>query len=152
MNAPLNSLANELVATAAQSADILARCTLYPWIVTVHYVRHEWRRDGGRAPIFEQRIAVVQGTLADMPDAAAFMPDGAEFHKADVFPAPRFDDMKPEQRQRYRAQYRAFLMWRKAHAFGKTVEQLQPWTDYDPVLIDESVERWAKPFGRYCGD
>ncbi len=150
MSAALQSLA--IAISPANTAAILARCTLWPWIITVHYVRKEWRRDGGSARYYEQRIEILQATLADMPEASDLVPEGCEFQKADVFPATRFDDMAIDVRQRYKQQYRAFLCWRKARAADKSPAELVPWVDFDPVDLDETCERWARPACRLAGD
>ena len=80
------------------------------------------------------------------------MPPDGRVLRCDVFPAIRFDDFAENTRLRYRAQYRAFLMWRKARAADKSPAALVPWVDYDPIAIDETVERWVRPAGRYAGD
>lgn len=153
MSAYLQGLAEALNPLAVARA--LERCTFYPWIVQVAYRERVAYPDGSTVtefPRYRERIEVVQATLLDPPDELQFVPEGAEFLRADVFPATRFDDMTPLVRANYKRHYRAFLMWRKAHALGKPVAQLQPWTDYDPVLVDENCERWACPGVRYAGD
>ena len=115
---------------ALNAGSILDRCTLHAWVVTVGY------RVGGQ---YQESRQILQATLLDMPDATLLMPEGAEFARADL-------------RTRYRPQYRAYRMWRKARACGKTAEQLVPWIDFDPTAIDDAVDRWARPVGHYCGD
>jgi hypothetical protein len=141
----------DLVMAAARGAQAIERATLWPWIVTVGYSVTTVADDGARVTRYGQRTEVVQSTLAEIPDATALMPEGADFLRADVFPATRFDDMSAETREKYRTHYQAFLMWRRAHALGKTVADLVPWVDYDAVFIDESVQRWAFGAQRYCG-
>lgn len=80
------------------------------------------------------------------------VPDDAQSWKRDVLPAHLLDTMRPENRQAYREQYRAFLMWRKAHALGMRPADLAPWVEYDPAAIDEDVLRWLNPTTRYAGD
>lgn len=139
-----DSLAPDLAQTAANAGSILAKCTVYPWLVTVTY-----RTPEGVTRLDRQ---VIEALMSEAPDPLAFVPDGCEFMRADVFPATRFDDMNDAGRARYRPEYRAYLMWRKAKALGKAVGELVPWVDVDPVLIDENAERWVKPVGRYCGE
>lgn len=140
-DSPVAALAADLATVAANAGAVLARCTLYPWMVVVTY-----RDAAGNVAMVRQ---VVEGLLSEPPCATGYVPDGAEFMRGDVFPATRFDDMTPETRARYKAEYRDYLMWRKAKAYGKTVVQLVPWVDYDAVMLDESVERWVMPFARW---
>ena len=129
---------------AASAGAILANCTIYPWMVSVRYAE-----PGGRVQVARH---VIEGLLHSPPDGVPLTPDGCECLSVVTFPATHFDDMPLEMRQRFRAEYKTYLMWRKAKAFSKPVAELVPWKDYDPVHIDESVERWVKPFGRYAGD
>lgn len=134
----------DLAAVAANAGAVLARCTVYPWMVVVTY-----RDAAGNVAMVRQ---VVEGLLSEPPCATGYVPEGGELMRADIFPATRFEDMNDTGRARYRPEYRAFLMWRKAKALGKAVAQMVPWTEYDPILIDETVERWVKPACRYAGD
>jgi hypothetical protein len=130
--------------SAVQSAQAIDRATLWPFVVTVEYIK----ADGAR----EQRAHIVQRAMHDAPDGFDLVPADAELLRVDAFPATRFDEMSAATRDRYRAEYKAFLMWRRAHAMGKAVADLVPWVDYDAVHMDESVLRWAFGPGRYCGD
>lgn len=132
MNARLPHTLAEAMRPAIDSASILASITLWPWVITLTY------RVALQA---ETRIHIVQSALANRPAGDDLLPADAELLRCDVFPATRFDDMAPAVRLRYRAQYRAFLLWRKARAFGKA--ELVPGIDYDADEINESVVCWA---------
>jgi hypothetical protein len=129
---------------AAQAAQAIDRATLWPFVVKVEYIK----ADGSR----EQRTHVVQRAMHDAPDGIDLVPADAELLRVDAFPATRFNDMSAATRDKYRDQYKAFLLWRKAHALGKSVAALVPWVDYDAVHVDESVLRWAHGANRFCGD
>jgi hypothetical protein len=124
--------------------SLIERATVYPWIVQFTYSTTQ------RVGMFGLRV--VQAPMHAPPHAENFIPEGAELLREDIFPASRFEDMTQGRRERYRSHYRAFLMWRKAHALGKTVEDLSPWVDYDAALIDETVERWVHRGVRFAGD
>ena len=141
-------LADALLPALAAGAVIAAKYTIWPWVVTVNYTL----RDSKGKSYPEQRIVVVMAPMSAAPDALDLMPDGATFLRADVFPATRFEDMGPDARMRYKEQYRAFLMHRKARAFGMEPDQMVPWEHYDPVMIDETVQRWAKQLGYWAVD
>lgn len=106
----------------------------HPWVITVDFQNGE-RRD--------RVIKVEQVRVGDQPDPWDVLPIGAEALRSDVFPADRFADMRGDVRERYRAQYRAFLVWRKAWALEKPAHALVIGVDYEPARIDESVERWV---------
>jgi hypothetical protein len=128
----------------ANTASTLERATVWPWIIDLC-----WSRDPG---IGRRTLVVVQAPMHAPPVPEELVPLGAILTRADSFPATRFDDMTPRTREVYKPQYRAFLMWRKARSADKSPAEMQPWVDYDPCAIDESVERWARPVGRCCGD
>lgn len=132
----LNSIANQ--------AAILERCTVYPWVVAVGY--HI------TPGVHQLGINITERRMSDAPDPLGYLPTGAELNRYEVFPAARFDDMPANTRFKWKPHYRAYLMWRKAKAIGKQAAELQSWTDYDPVLIDESVQRWAAPGVRFTGE
>lgn len=136
--APSNfaDIANGMLATAMNHAAILARCTVHPWVVSVTF------RLAGQVK-FEMHI--VRAPMAEPPAPEVLLPADAELLSADVFVADRFEDMAPATRQRYTNQYRRFLMWRRAWALRKSIAELEPWVDYDPVVIDAAVARWARP-------
>ena len=120
----------------------LQNVTVWPWVITLRYTL-----DGQR----QQSVHIVQSTAVSPPDELQFVPEGAENLAADVFPASRFDDMAIATRTNYAPQYRAFLMWRAAHAIGKKPGDMRPWVDYDPIGKDERVSSWLRP-GRDLGD
>jgi hypothetical protein len=129
----------EHATSAFPIAGILARCTLVPWIVTVEW--YEGERPTGRTVI---DVQVIEGALASAPAAEDLVPEGREFLRADVFPASRFDDMHAGQRERYRRQYTAYLLWRKAKAIGKTVAEMKPWVDFDPPGDEMRMLNWVR--------
>ncbi|XVJ69917.1 MAG: hypothetical protein HEQ39_09850 [Rhizobacter sp.] len=133
-----------LALASVQSAQAIDRATLWPFVVVVEYIKADGKR--------EQRTHIVQRAMHDAPDGIDLVPADAELLRVDAFPATRFDDMSAATRDKYRDQYKAFLLWRKAHALGKPVEALVPWQDYDAVHMDESVLRWAYGANRFCGD
>lgn len=152
-----------MVESAAKAASIVERCALYPYVCSL-LVQHRIEYHDGtsqvsfdRTELFRQVLQAPNGQPPIAEDIVAGLGLTAPLiMRADIVPAGRFDDMQPAQRQRYKAEYRAYLMWRKAHSVGLTEAQLKPWADgpdgYDPVTFDERVERWAKPVGRYAGD
>jgi hypothetical protein len=143
--APASATLADALRPAIDAGAIIERATLWPWIVDAC-----WSRTQG---IGQRSVSVVQAPMHQPPQAEDHIPADAQLLRADVFPATRFDDMTPTVRVVYRSQYSAFLMWRKAHALGKTVAELQPWTDYDPVTVDEAVQRWINPsVVRFSGD
>lgn len=125
------------------NAATLAACTLWPWVIDLAYTID------GKAT---RTIRIVQSTMAASPAAEDILPANGELLRCDVFPATRFDDMAYGIRPRYRPHYQAFLMWRRAHAMGKTTDQLRPWDDFDPVYLEESVLRWSIDGARFAGD
>ena len=126
------------------TAALIERATLYPWIVQYSY--------STTPGIGMFGLLVVQAPMHKPPRAEDLMPAGATLLREDTFPAMRFEDMSQGRREHYRAHYRAFLMWRKAHALGKAVADMAPWTDYDPCHLDENVERWVSQGVRFAGD
>lgn len=99
----------------AKNADILARCTVYPWVVTVRARRFDAEYCGGAYRMTEQ-TTIVQAPLGEGPDPHDLVPDGWELMRGDVFPAMRFDDMNSSSRLLYEPQYRAYLAWRQQRA------------------------------------
>lgn len=135
----------EALAVQAQALALsrtIERATVWPWVITLRYTL-----DGQR----QQSVHIVQSAAVSPPDELQFVPDGAENLVADVFPASRFDDMALPTRPNYVQQYRAFLMWRAAHAIGRKPDDMRPWVDYDPIGKDERVSNWLRP-GRDLGD
>lgn len=122
----------ELIAAGARA---LEKATLWPFVVTVTY------RQAGQVSTLR---TVVQRAASNPPHGDDVLPADAEFMRADVLPAMRFADMAVGLRSRYAAEYKAFLMWRKGRAIGKSVDALVPWVEYDPVMIDAEVYRWTR--------
>ena len=130
---------------AMRNSVALERNTLHPWVITAQYL--------GIGLIATQRlIKIVQAPLRQRPDAQDHLPVGAIVLTEDSFPAERFAGMALEVRPRYRAQYEAFLMWRKAHALGKPRAEMVPHVDYDPVAIEAKVAGWIRPGSNPLGD
>ncbi len=115
-------------------AGAIERATVHPWIVEACWSRVE--------NCAQRTIVVVQAPLSEHPEAEDHIPAGARFLRGDVFPAMRFEDFGPAQRERYRDHYRAFLLWRVARAHGKTVDEILPQAEGS---VRERVERWVKP-------
>jgi hypothetical protein len=136
--------ANDLLASLANQAAILEKCTVYPWVVAVGY--------HFTPGVHHLGLHITERRMSDAPDPLGFLPAGAELNRAEVLPAARLDDMPARGRERYKPHYRAYLMWRKAKAIGKQPVELQSWADYDPVLIEEDVQRWAAPGVRFGGE
>lgn len=117
-------------------ARAIDRATLWPFVITLRY-----RGADGQATLLRE---VVERPAGVAPLGMDLLPaDALELFRADVLPASRFDDMTPHVRGLYAAEYRAYLMWRKAKALGKAVAELKPWTDYDPISDDGRVHRWV---------
>ncbi len=131
----------ELVLSGAIRA--LEGCTL-PWVVAIDFRFDRLAEDKSNFEVAHERVIAVQASpLAEMPDIEELMPVGATFLKADVFPAARFDRMPVDVRDRYASHYRAYLMWRKAAAAEKGVDDLIDGIDYSSRLVDEVVARWV---------
>lgn len=144
--APIRALADDLIASIASGASIIDRATVWPWVV--HVI---WQREG--EAIGQHALQIVQRSMFDPPvEFDAGVPDGAVVLRSEIYPCTRFDDMTPTVRRVHTNHYREYLMWRRAHALGKKREQLDPWKDYDPIMIDESVQRWLQPGVRFAGD
>ena len=125
-------------------ASAIERATIYPYVLTADY------HDGQRT-ITEVRV--FQRPVHNPPDAPDVLPAGAKLLRCDVLPAERFNDMLRDVRPRYRRQYAAFLLWRRACSIDKSVEQMVPHVDFDPIYIDESVLRWENQGRvRFAGD
>jgi hypothetical protein len=136
--------ANDLLAGLANQAQILERATAHPWVVAVGY--------SFTPGVYQLGINIVERRMSDAPDPLGYLPAGAELNRYEVFPAARFDDMPASSRYKWKPHYRAYLMWRKAKAIGKQPAELQSWAEYDPVQIDEDVQRWASPGMRFGGE
>jgi hypothetical protein len=133
------------------AASALARSTLYPFVVSVRY-QHTVTADGATYPrvVFDSRV--IEAPLTEQPTGDELVPDGAKLLWKRVICGAQFDDMSRQQRSDHAPEYRQILMWRKAKAVGKARDAMVPWTDYDPVGMDETLERWLNPGVRYAGD
>lgn len=120
----------------ARNARALELATLYPFVVTIH-----GQREGKFTVLIRE---VVQAPMHAPPIAEDFVPEGCVVGRADIFPASRFDDMSLQVRARYRSEYQEYLMWRKAWSLQKPRAELVPWVDYDCILLEGNVARWAK--------
>lgn len=116
-------------------AKAIDRATLWPFVATLVY------RLNGQVTTERK---VVEAPASERPEGEDLIPAGAEYLRADVMPAARFDDMRASVRGNYTAEYRAYLMWCKAKSKGKTVAQLVAWEDYDPISTDGRVHRWTQ--------
>lgn len=127
---------------AVRAARAVESATLWPFVVSVEYTV------GG---VQHARLFVVQAPSTQAPNGLEEVPADARNVSASVLPASRLTDMPLDRRMNYRRHYRAYLMWALARRLGKPVADLQCFTDFDPISIDESVESWARP-GRFAGD
>lgn len=110
----------------------------WPWCLTLDFAIER----AGR--IVADRIIIIElGPLASLPEVEALIPPGADLARVDVFPSQRFDRMPADVRERYRAHYRAFLLWRAA--LGADVEPcgLIEGVHYVESEIALRVDRWA---------
>lgn len=129
--------------TLSGAVKAIQACAL-PWVVTVDFRFDRLAEDKTNFEVAHERIIVVQTMqVGETPEANELVPVGATFLREDVFPAARFDRMPVDVRDRYASQYRAYLMWRKAAAAEKGVDDLVDGFDYSSRLIDEQVSRWV---------
>jgi hypothetical protein len=112
-------------------------CLTPSWIVTLTYVCADQNR---LRPV---KVTHVINSCAAPDDLIDLLPDTAEILRSDVFPASKFGSMDESTRYRYKQQYGAYLMWLKACALEMPVGDLRAWTHYDPIFINEQVQRWA---------
>lgn len=133
-------MAEGLVLSGAIRA--IETCT-FPWVVTIDFRFDRLAADKTNFEVAHERLIAVQASpLAEMPDIEELMPVGATFLRADVFPAMKFDRMPVDVRDRYASQYRAYLMWRRAVAAEKGVDDLVDGVDFSSRQLDETVSRW----------
>jgi hypothetical protein len=147
----------------ASAAATIERATVWPFVCTL-FVQHRVKYHDGTSAIDFERTELFR----EIRQAPRAKPPAAEdivaalgllepvVMRADIFPAQHFDDMNVDARGRYKAEYRAYLLWRQAHAAGLIPADMQPWAEgpsgYDPIAMDERVERWARPGVRFTGD
>lgn len=132
------------LAAALDCSKVLVGATLWPYIIRLTYV--------AKSGNIRTDTHVVQGTIHNTPDGLDLLPEGAEEWVIGIMPASKLIDLEVNRRPQYKRHYEAYLMWRKAKSKGMAVSDMRPWKDYDPVFIDENVQRWLQPVGRYCGD
>jgi hypothetical protein len=116
-----------------QVQSAVERATVWPWVVDLTYRI-------GEQPA-ECLLRIVES--AGRPDEATLLAIDAQVVRCDMQRGDRLQTMPTEARPRYRRHHIALQMWAKARALSKAVETLQPWVDYDPILIDETTERWV---------
>lgn len=142
--------ADSFAEQAMRNVTALEKATLHPFIVELRYRPRVSYHDGSSQieydGAYELIRQVVQAPLSEPPRGEDYVPENAVpgSLRADVFPCVRFDDMPMQVRANYTAAYGQFLLWRKAWSMQKPVAALVPWTDYSPITIDESVQRWAR--------
>lgn len=107
-----------------------------------------------RAGSIESLATVIEVEPGQMPivEDLVELAHAVRIVRATTLPASRLLDIEPRDRICFQ---RAFLTWRKwasAKARGKRVEDLVPWEDFDPALIDEDMRRWLAPGVRFAGD
>ena len=138
-----------------RSGDILASVTLVPWVLRA-WANEQRPITGGGS--FARSVLVlhtiVQAPMTQPPEIDDHLPEGAVPVRSMVYPVQQVLDTPPGARRGLPSDdYRLHLLWRKARALGKQRRELDPWVDYDPILIDESVERWVhEGRSRYAGD
>lgn len=123
---------------------LLARLTTYPWVVELRLLTN------GRQ---ERTIKIVQCPTGTSPEPEDMVPDGSTLNGYSVFMAERFQTIPVLARGQWKPHRREWLMWIRAKDLGMQASDMQPWLHYDPVQIDEDVERWAHgPNVRFAGD
>ena len=115
----------------------------FPWCVTIDFRFDRLAEDKTNFEVAHERLIVQALQVGETPEANELVPAGATFLREDVFPATKFDRMPVDVRDRYASQYRAYLMWRKATAAERGVDDLVDGFDYSSRLIDEQVSRWV---------
>lgn len=137
----LNTGPHGLVLSGAIRA--IQACAL-PWVITIDFRFDRLTEDATNFEVAHERIIVVQSLpVGETPEFEELMPVGATLTRFDFFIATRFDRMPVDVRDRYASQYRAYLMWRKAAAAEKSVDDLVDGVDYSSRLVDEQVSRWV---------
>jgi hypothetical protein len=126
-------------------SSIIARATIEPvvYVVTTFY------RAGKSA---YRRVDVLQGSREEAPIAEHLLKSGEVFLRSFIQRADSLEAMPADQRQTYREQYRELLTWRSCQNHGVERAEAHPWEDYDPISVDEEVQRWMHPGVRYAGD
>lgn len=131
-----------LTQAVAPSQAVIAAATVVVWVIELTYLLDDVR---------ESTVVVERSPLAARPDGEDLIPAGAELLRAASFPAEAFRSMPAMERLKHRRHYRAYLLWCRAMDAGKKPDDMRGHVGYDPVMLDEDVERWARP-GFYSGD
>ena len=150
----MNAAHRDILTLARRASDVINSCTVWPWVVSVAYQTMVNYGHGQHEalPRFTERTVILQRPMGDAPDGLDLVPVDGQFIRARIYPATRFEDMPASIRARHKGDYMAFLKWKASMVRGKDQEALEPWADYDPIQLDETVERWAKPGVRFAGD
>jgi hypothetical protein len=123
--------------------SVVAAATYVVWVVELTYLQDDVQRS---------TIVVDRAPLSARPQTEELLPAGAELLRAESMPVCRLRDLPVDRRHNYRRHYRAFLMWNRAQDNGMRSDDMVPHVDYDPIAIDEDLQRWVRPLNRYCGD
>lgn len=129
--------------TLSGAIRAIQACAL-PWVITIDFRFDRLAEDATNFEVAHERIiAVMALPVGETPEFEELLPAGATLLRFDFFMAARFDRMPVDIRDRYASQYRAYLMWRKAAAAEKGVDNLIDGHDYSSRLVDEQVSRWV---------
>ena len=115
--------------------QILAAATVHTYVVVTYHV------EPGNG-VARRSIEVVQAK--SRPDPDAFIPKGARFIRAHVWAVDDLRALPVDMRGHGLAsEWRAYLLWCKAQDLGLPVAAMQPWVDYDPIMLDADVSSWV---------
>lgn len=129
MSAPLH----QSMVPALAAGAFIGRVTSWAWVIDLSY-----RIQRAHGMSSERIVVIEEAPMTAAPDPLEQIPAGAEFLRADVFPATRFDDMPKPARDRYRLHYRIFVQWRRAR-----VEQIDV-RCVDAEWAAEQVANWLQ--------
>lgn len=119
---------------------------LWHWFVDIAYQHMVQYGDGTaehtKHPRYVREWRVLKLPAGQRPDPHDYMPAAALPVRCEAMPCTRFQDLPPEQRDRYRPQYAYYLKWRRADALGMHPDRMVDGVHYDSLLIDEAVVRW----------
>jgi hypothetical protein len=122
------------------------------FIVAGSYVKRE-TVDGSTFPRFVPVLCVVEASSAADISPYSVAPLNAQCVRMTISPASDLDLVPTEARHLMKMQKRAVVMHALAKVCGEPVYTMVPWRDYDPIQVDEQVERWAKGRGvRFASD
>ena len=140
----------DLVSPASQARPgTLAECLNYEVAQRNGYSRIDgFVRYDGRPGVAEYRVLRLFISNASIrPEQRARI----DLIEPDDF-GPMTRTMTADERRRRAWAYETWLKWLRARELGKTIAGLRPWHDYDPIFIDERVQRWINPGVRCAGD